>query len=234
MTDSVDLSAGYSYVPEHFRQTDAQCISETIARHPFATLVVNGAPYPLCAQLPFLHFGQKHQPDSWLFESHLARKNPVAQNLDAQPESNSNALLVFHGPDAYINPYWYVDSQETSVPTWNYQAVHIRGQVSLVKNQPEQWLDQHLNQLIATHQTRIYASGFDYHHLPEKQRQSMLKAIVGLRFIPKAIDAIDKLSQNKTSADRSAVVQALSQPDRNFAQQATAALMAQISLEKDD
>ena len=42
-----------------------------------------------------------------------------------------DALMVLHGPDAYISPSWYpskaVDGRV--VPTWNYLTVHVYGRL---------------------------------------------------------------------------------------------------------
>ncbi len=53
---------------------------------------------------------------------HTARSNAITKLLDG-----SEALFVVNGPDGYISPDWYgIDDQ---VPTWNYTAVELQGQV---------------------------------------------------------------------------------------------------------
>lgn len=178
----------------------------------------------MSVQLPFLRFGPVDQPDHWRFEAHLARANPVVSEVLATPGATPG-LLLFSGPDAYINPYWYTDSVKTSAPTWNYQAIHLRGSLTLRDNPPDAWLDQHLKALIDSQQQRIGAGEFDYHQLPEQQRAGMLAAIIGLEFIPQRIDAIEKINQNKTPADRAGVIHGL-QAGGDPMQTAMAALMA--------
>lgn len=200
------MTAG-TYIPPHFRQDDAECLAEIVEDHPFAALVLADEGQMLSVHLPFLRFGERSEPAQWRFESHLARANPVAQALAAGREMA--AILIFTGPDAYVNPRWYVDARETSVPTWNYQAVHVRGTVRLAGEEEPGWLDRHLHNLIDTHQDRIGGTPFDWDHLPGCQIRCMKAAIVGVELFPKRVDGIEKLSQNKSLLDRRGVMAGL-------------------------
>src|SRR3546814_19028924 len=40
--------------------------------------------------------------------------------------SDLEALVVFQGPHSYISPTWY-ETEQPTVPTWNYVAVHAYG-----------------------------------------------------------------------------------------------------------
>jgi len=193
-----------TYIPPHFRQDDAECLAEIVEGHPFGALVLADEGQMLSVHLPFLRFGERSDPTQWRFESHLARVNPVADALADGREMP--AILIFTGPDAYVDPHWYVDGRETSVPTWNYQAVHVRGTVRLAGEGEPGWLDRHLHDLIDTHQARIDAEPFDWDHLPERQIARMQAAIVGIELRPERVDGVEKLGQNKTVADRWGVV----------------------------
>ncbi|WP_372590772.1 FMN-binding negative transcriptional regulator [Guyparkeria sp.] len=201
-----------SYIPPHFRQDDPEFLAETVARHPFAAVTLcDGEGQMLAVHLPFLRFGDPRDPAGWRFESHLARANPVAEALAGGAEAA--AILIFTGPDAYVNPRWYVDARDTSVPTWNYQAVHVRGTVRLAGEGEPGWLDRHLHDLIDTHQARIGADPFDWAHLPETQIERMQAAIVGIELLPERIEGIEKLGQNKSVADRDGVIDGLRRRD---------------------
>ncbi|WP_322520350.1 FMN-binding negative transcriptional regulator [Guyparkeria halophila] len=197
-----------TYIPPHFRQDDPAGLAEVVENHPFAALVLADEQGQMpCVHLPFLRFGQRAQPETWRFESHLARANPVAEALADGCELP--AILIFTGPDAYVSPRWYVDARETSVPTWNYQSVHVRGRVRLAGEGVPGWLDRHLHDLIDTHQARIGGDPFDWDHLPEKQIAGMKAAIVGIELLPDRIEGIEKLAQNKTATDRDGVIDGL-------------------------
>ena len=43
------------------------------------------------------------------------------------PDVPIHARLVVHGPHSYVSPDWY--GIENQVPTWNYVAVHLTGEV---------------------------------------------------------------------------------------------------------
>ena len=200
------MTAG-TYIPPHFRQDDARILAEIVENHPFAALVLADEGQMLSVHLPFLRFGEPRDPAQWRFESHLARANPVAQALAGGREMT--AILIFTGPDAYVNPRWYVDARENSVPTWNYQAVHVRGTVRLAGEGEPGWLDRHLHDLIDTQQARIGADPFDWGHLPETQIERMQAAIVGIELLPERVEGIEKLGQKKTAADRWGVIAGL-------------------------
>ncbi|QGT78383.1 FMN-binding negative transcriptional regulator [Guyparkeria halophila] len=196
-----------TYIPPYFRQDDPAVIAEVVATHPFAALVLADKGQMPCVHLPFLRFGEATRPDTWRFESHLARANPVAEALADGRELS--AILIFTGPDAYVSPRWYVDAHDTSVPTWNYQTVHVRGRVRLAGEGDPEWLDRHLHDLIDTHQARIGGDPFDWDHLPERQIAGMKAAIVGIELLPERIEGIEKLAQNKTAADQDGVIEGL-------------------------
>ena len=60
--------------------------------------------------------------------AHLVRANPLARHLRGGP---AGALLIVSGPDGYVSPDWYGEPQ--LVPTWNYVAVHLRGELRLLE-----------------------------------------------------------------------------------------------------
>lgn len=200
---------GTTYIPPAFRVEDPERLAELVATHPLAALVLGGDEIINAVHLPFMRFGSAREPDKWRFESHLARANPVAKVLAIDQERP--AILIFTGPDAYLTPRWYADGRATSMPTWNYQAIHVRGKVRLAGEHDPAWLDRHLHELIATHQSRIGAAPFDYTATdrPDRQLAAMKAAIVGIELQVERIEGIEKLSQNKSRADRMGVIDGL-------------------------
>ena len=195
---------GHTHIPAAFRQDDPVLIAETIARHPFAALVLGEGDALEAVQLPFLRFGEPDAPSTWRFESHLSRKNPVARALEEGRERA--AILIFSGPDAYITPSWYADARRISVPTWNYQSVHVRGVVRQAGEGQPGWLDRHLHDLIDAQQRRIGEPPIDYTHLPGERIEAMKAAIVGIELNVERVEGVEKLSQNKSQADREGVI----------------------------
>ncbi len=86
----------------------------------FGQLVVNGPGAPMVSHIPFLL-----SDDGWQAELHLVRSNPIARAL-TEPRP---AVLAVTGPDSYVSPDWY--GADDQVPTWNYIAVHLTGELRL-------------------------------------------------------------------------------------------------------
>ena len=104
-----------------FRKTSREANIEFARQRSFGVLSVNSEPAPLISHVPF----QLSENGKYL-EAHLVRSNPIVRLLE-QPIA---AVVAVSGADAYISPDWYgVDNQ---VPTWNYVAVHLRGELRLL------------------------------------------------------------------------------------------------------
>jgi len=108
------------YTPSYFDNPDLPALHDMLRRHPFALLVTPHAGEVHLTHLPF-HLIAERGPKGTL-EAHLARINPHCDAILAGAPS----AVVFHGPDGYISPRWYVDPAK-NVPTWNYVAVHVHG-----------------------------------------------------------------------------------------------------------
>lgn len=76
---------------------------------------------PLISHIPFLV-----SEDGALAEFHLVRSNPIVRLLSKAPVQ---MRLAVQGPYSYISPDWY--GVQDQVPTWNYVAVHLVGDVNL-------------------------------------------------------------------------------------------------------
>ncbi|CAM3417587.1 Protease synthase and sporulation negative regulatory protein PAI 2 [Marinicrinis lubricantis] len=113
------------YIPSHFQMDDIQFAYDMIREHSFATLISqhNGAPF--ATHLPLM----LDKENQFLY-GHFARPNPQWNDI-----GNQMVLAIFHGPHCYISPSWYETKQ--AVPTWNYVAVHVYGEVSLMEDEKE-------------------------------------------------------------------------------------------------
>ena len=87
------------------------------------------SPEPPSAVATHLPLVVKDEGDHGLIEGHFAKANPHWQSL-----AGRETLVVFHGPHSYVSPTLY--TEELSVPTWNYIAVHAYGTLSLVEDDP--------------------------------------------------------------------------------------------------
>ena len=200
------------YQPRAFVGTDPAQLDALFAADPFVTLLTNdGAGEPFASHLPVLYH---RDGDRIRIEGHWAKPNPQAKHA-------GDALLIVHGPHAYVSPGWYPDKHEAGrVPTWNYAVAHLHGRLETFDDEAS------LADLVTRLSAHFEASvGSDWEFDATDPRQNaMLRGIVGFRFVPDRVDIKLKLSQNHPLANRHAVIAALSNRDDADAR-AVAALM---------
>jgi len=207
------------YTPPAFREDDPEVLATIMAAHPLATLVSSNAGELVATHLPLLHL-----PDRGLLLGHVSRANTQWHDLDGQ-----QALAIFLGAEGYVTPSWYAAKKEHGkvVPTWNYEAVHVYGQVRLIHD------PQRLNDLVGrltdwreTGRQEPWAVS----DAPADFVAAQLKGIVGLTITVERIEGKRKLSQNRPQADRRGVVEGLRREHRA---DADALAGAMVKLEND-
>lgn len=176
------------YIPKHFEVTDKDEIFSFINENAFGQLISTVGSRHFSTHMPFLVSDDKTQ-----LIGHLAKTNPQHSELHGQ-----EVLITLEGPHDYISPSWYATP---GVPTWNYQSVHIYGQVRVFTDAAR------LQTVIGT-LTEKYESAFDEPWLPQ-YKDSMLSAIVGVEISISEIQCKYKLSQNRSSQDQSQVIEQL-------------------------
>jgi transcriptional regulator len=132
---------------------------------------------------------------------HLSRSNGIAPHLDG-----ATALLVVHGPDAYVSPDWYGEGP-AQVPTWNYVAVELEGRVSAL---PRDALVAQVDMLAAEQETRLLPKPVWTRAKMDADRfDAMTRAIQGFALDVTAWRGTRKLAQTKSQAARLAAADAL-------------------------
>ena len=173
------------YLPPQFNHPDHALA--LIRKHPLASLISHDdAGFPFVSHLP-MHV--ETEGDHWHLLGHCARANPHWRYLAQRPE----ALLVFHGPQAFMSTRVYPDL--VRVPTWNYLVVHVKARMQLVEGEAAK--DVLLKQLIADHDS-AYAQ--QWRGLPESYTQAMLKAIVAFKGEALEVQCKIKLNQHRGEA----------------------------------
>lgn len=176
------------FTPDHFRGADGATARLLMEQHPFATLVTSvAAGEPHITYVPLLLEGD-------VLRGHIARANPHWQHF-----AGGSTVAIFHGPHAYVSPFWYREPVD-NVPTWNYAVVHAYGRPAV-----EEGTDT-LAQL-----GRLFARFDGGRPLPTDAAKArrMVGGIVSFRMPVERIEAKYKMSQNKTAADRAGVVAGL-------------------------
>ena len=119
-----------------------------------------------------------------------------------------DALMVLHGPDAYISPSWYpskaVDGRV--VPTWNYLTVHVYGR--LVVHDDPIWVESLVRRLTDKHEAPKPAP-WSVNDAPAQYVATQLRAIVGLEVVISRVEAKAKWSQNRPTTDVDGVIRGL-------------------------
>jgi transcriptional regulator len=209
------------YTPQHFKVEDPHEAHALMRAHPFAILVTHGTDGLVATHLPTvlkagegLGLGQ--------VECHLARPNPQWRTFAKDTE----ALMIFQGPEAYIRPGWYPSKAEhgKAVPTWNYAAVHAYGRLEVMQDQA--WLLAHVGEL-SHQQESPYTAPWSMADAPENYVAMLARGIVGLKLVITRLEGKVKMSQNRELRDRAGVVEGLAR--RGEGQDAaTAALVARL------
>ncbi len=184
------------YLPAAFREDDLDALHAIIREHPLATLVTAGADGLSANHVPML-LDPEPAPFGTL-RGHLARANPQLAM------AGSDALVIFHGPQAYVTLSWYASKREHGkvVPTWNFVAVHAYGTLWTFADPGR------LHALVSA-LTDVHEAGFaaPWHvtDAPDEFVERQLTAIVGIEVAITRLEGKRKLSQNRPEKDRAGV-----------------------------
>ncbi|HDR7382806.1 TPA: FMN-binding negative transcriptional regulator [Bacillus toyonensis] len=181
------------YIPKYFAIQDEEMKYETIEQNSFATLFSqhNGEPY--ATHLPLLL-----NRETLTLYGHFARPN--AQWKDSE---NQQVLAIFQGPHSYISPSWYETNK--AVPTWNYVAVHVYGELEVVEDKQE--LLNSLQDLVHKYEDPQRTYSLD--DVDPDYMAGLSKGIVGFKIKINKIEGKAKLSQNHSIERRNLVVEKL-------------------------
>jgi transcriptional regulator len=180
--------------PAFRNETAAQNLDFARARG-FGALCINGTDGPLIAHIPF-----ELNADGSAMRFHLARSNAIVR-----ADLPCLAVMVVMGPDGYISPDWYGTPDQ--VPTWNYIAVHMRGQIRPLKAGA---LEPHLNAVSNEFESRLAPKPiWRSSKMAEGVMARMMRAILPFEMQITGIDGTWKLGQNKTADARAGAIAGL-------------------------
>lgn len=183
------------YIPKAFAETDPEKLFAFIEANSFGILFSQHDGQPFATHLPFLlERGGESNGRLW---GHFAKANPHWH------DSAGEVLVVFPGPHAYISPAWY--EEENVVPTWNYVAVHVYGQITLVQE------DEPLLRIVEDAVKFFEGAGPTAWTLDTSAdfTHKMLKGIVGFKIEISRVEGKWKLNQNHSVARQERVATAL-------------------------
>ncbi|MEP6833959.1 MAG: FMN-binding negative transcriptional regulator [Gemmatimonas sp.] len=184
------------YIPTYFREDDRETLLAFMRAHSFATVVsiVNGIPF--ATHIPI---GVELRGETVVLTGHVSKANEHVRAF--APESSTPSLIIFSGPHAYVSPSLY-EARE-SVPTWNYIAVHAVGVLEAVRfADAPHTIEMMLDTMITQHDA---AYGEQWHSLPDKYREGMMRGVVGFEMPVQQLEGKYKLSQNRSAHDQETV-----------------------------
>jgi transcriptional regulator len=183
------------YIPPAFRETDLRRLDWLAEHDAFGSLVSLHEGAPFVTHLPVLY----QRTDARVtLRGHWARANPQWGTIAGQ-----RVLFIFHGPHAYISPRWYTDPVN-NVPTWNYAAAHIYGQVELIQEPAP--LASIVRSLAEYYEA---AAENPWRMQDNAANEQRLRGIVGFELSVDEIQIKFKLNQNHPPANIEKVVSAL-------------------------
>ena len=164
-------------------------------KYSFGTIVSSQSNRPEATHLPFL---VEKTETGIVISSHFGKANPQTKSIN-----NKEVLIIFSEPHAYSSPRHY--DNEQSVPTWNYISVHAYGDCKLIEEETSKF--ELLERTILNYE-KAYQEQWD--GLSPNFKERMVKGIVAFKVKVTELQAKNKLSQNKTLAERQSIITELS------------------------
>lgn len=180
------------YLPDHFREVDQAEVAEVIATHPLACVVAQTEHGLIANHLPLLS-GKED-----VLIGHVALANDMHRLISDGQE----ILAVFRGEEVYVSPNFYPSKAEhhRHVPTWNYQVVHVYGEITFQHD--ERAKRAAVGLLTSRLERRLNGeSAWRMADAPEDYLRAMLAGIVAFQITVMRAIAKSKLSQNREARD---------------------------------
>jgi transcriptional regulator len=208
------------YIPPDFREKRLPVLHAFMRANAFAPIVTYSPAGLEATHLPWLV--DADAGPSGTLRGHLARANRHWRRI---AEGDTDALVIFGGPNAYISPSWYPAKAAHGrvVPTWNYIVAHVAGRARIVDHRPG--VGGLVGDLTATHEAGR-ATPWAPEDAPADYLEQMLGAIIGIEVAITAIEGKWKLGQNRALADRQGMVAGLAVEAGDGAQGVAAAIRA--------
>jgi transcriptional regulator len=182
------------YIPSSFKVEERDTLYEFMEKNSFAILFSQMDGEAFATHLPFL----LDKKEGCLY-GHMARDNPHWKKIDHE------VLVVFIGAHSYISPSWY-ETHQAAVPTWNYVAVHVYGELKIIEDRNE--LKKILNDSVNFYESAM-PNPWDMNNVDASFIDNLSNGIVGFKIKITRMEGKWKLSQNHSKERQERVVNAL-------------------------
>jgi transcriptional regulator len=187
------------YIPKHFVNHNTTEVKDFIRQFSFGILITGGQ------ELQATHIPLDLSKDGNFLSGHLSKANPQVQELSEGAE----VLSIFNGPNSYISSSWY---NHENVPTWNYIAVHVKGNIRLLGQDA---LYQRLVEMVDKHE-HTSVNPVSVEGMSAEYMRNQMRGIIGFDIEITSIQASYKLSQNRDEINHKNIIKELEKkPDDN-------------------
>lgn len=182
------------YIPDLYKNENQKDIEDFLKANSFGILInqTNGKLW--ATHIPMeLDVNENGKP---VLHGHISKENPQWESF-----GDGEILAIFHGPHAYISSSWY---DHENVPTWNYNAVHVYGNVKIIEGEA---VTRMLKKLVDK-----YESGSENPvRVEDLSKKTMLqtRGIVAFEIGISEIQAVRKMSQNRNGRDYNNIISEL-------------------------
>ncbi len=188
------------YIPNDFQEVRTEEIMNLIKNYPLACIVANTKDGLIATHVPLIM-----KTDNTLI-GHIAVNNDMRILVSDDQE----VLCIFKGEDAYISANYYPSKFEDhkKVPTWNYQVVHIYGNITYFTDNKSKLSAVGMLTKISEEKANGN-SGWKMSDAPKEYLMDQLKELIVFEINISRIQAQSKLSQNREKRDFDSVIKNL-------------------------
>lgn len=181
------------YTPKLYQDNDPASIHKFIHENGFGILVstVDG-------QFWATHIPMVLSKDGTKLVGHISRGNKQWKDV----EGFKNVLAIFNGPHTYVSSSWY---DHENVPTWNYLAVHVYGNIRIIEGDE---LLAALTELTDKYETDS-VNPVSVKTMSKEYVNREIKGVTGFEIAIERFEATRKLSQNRDDKNHQAVIEQL-------------------------
>ncbi len=184
------------YIPKNNLNENIEDVKSFIDKNGFAILVSQMQDKLWATHIPLQLSTNENSKN--ILVGHIAKANPQWKYFDTKTE----VMAIFLGVHSYISSSWY---QEPNVPTWDYLAVHIYGNLSIISDEK---LYQSLESLVNKYE-KYSENPMTMQKIPAKMMETDLQGVVGFEILITDVHAKKKLSQNRNDKDYSNIIHEL-------------------------
>jgi transcriptional regulator len=171
------------YIPPHYKNENIAQIKDFLIKNSFAILISQVDGRPWATHIPLELELDENGKD--VLVGHISKANVQWKAFTESPK----VLCIFNGPHAYVSSSWY---REEEVPTWNYIAVHVYGNLSLLD---EAAVMASLHRLVDKYE--VHSKQPVSLHSMSAKTLKQVRGIVGFKIEITDIQAAYKLSQTR-------------------------------------